>query len=123
MIQSVMFQLTFGHGTHTSHITPQQLTNLRATVIRTLLNADLYDASPCIIFTILAQPSIELSSPCKSLRCGSCRTLNSTQLKQQILELILNPEVIFNIDGPLNRIRQLYQHEVYHDTIHSFLNN
>ena len=124
MIQSVMSQLTFGHGTHSLHITPQQLTNLCATVIRTLPNADYYDASPCIIFTILAQPSLapEFAMQVAALQL-IFRTLNSPQLKQHVLELILNPNVIFNIDGPLNRMRQLYQHEVYHDTIHSFLNN
>jgi hypothetical protein len=30
--------------------------------------------------------------------------------------------VHFPVDGPLNRLRQLYEHEVYHDILHEFLN-
>ena len=50
IIDSIMSQLTFGQGTHKLHLPPNSATSLRATVIRTLLNATFYDASPAIIF-------------------------------------------------------------------------
>ena len=50
--------------------------------------------------------------------------MTSTQSqKQQILELINDSDVQFKVDGPLNRMRQLYQHEVFHQVMHDFLNN
>ena len=123
ILQSCMSQLTFGQGTHQLHIASQTLTTLRATVIRTLLNRNFYDASPGIIFTILATPSIE---PEFAMHCAALmlvfRNLNTSQQKHQALELITNKAVHLPLDGPLNRLRQLYEHEVYHETLHEFLN-
>ena len=67
ILQSCMSQLTFGQGTHQIHIASQTLTTLRATVIRTLLNRNFYDASPGIIFYYSCHP-IHRTRICYALR-------------------------------------------------------
>ena len=119
-----MSQLTIGQGTHSLHLTPANTTNLRATVICSLFNSTFYDCSPAIIFTLLAKPFIE---PEFSLNLAAIqlifRSLKDNYLKQRILELIHDSDVMFSVDGPIQCIHQLYHHEVYHQTLHLFLNN
>ena len=123
--QSFMSQFTFGQGTHKLYLTSKKTTHLRATVIRTLLNTDFYDASPAIIFTLLTKPSIEpeFASNLAALQL-IFRMIKTRQQKLQILTLINDPtNTPFEIDGPLSRIQQLYQNEIYHGVLHAFLNS
>lgn len=123
IIQSIMAQLTFGQGTHQLHLTPPKITSLRAVVIRTLLNADFYDASPAIIFTILAKPSIEPEFAMQTAALQLIfRMITAQSHKQQLLEIITDSNVQTAVDGPISRIQQLYQHEVFRQVLHDFLN-
>ena len=119
-----MSQLTFGQGTHKLHLPPNSATSLRATVIRTLLNATFYDASPAIIFTILAKPSVD---PEFALNVAAIqlfiRSITRHEDKLRILRLIIPQNQDFPVDGPIARFHHLYRNEIYHDTIHKFLNN
>ena len=124
LIDRIMSRLTFGQGTHKLHLPSQSATSLRATVIRTVLNATFYDASPAIIFTILAKPSVD---PEFALNIATIhlfiRSISRCDDKQRILNLIIQQNQTFPIDGPIARFHQLYHHEINHDTIHKFLNN
>ena len=51
--------LVLGQGTHTLHLDQNLARSLRACVFRTLLNTTFYDASPGIIFSLLAPPILD----------------------------------------------------------------
>ena len=59
ILQSARTQLSFGQGTHTWHLDQNLARSLRACVFRTLLNTTFYDASPGIIFSLLAPPILD----------------------------------------------------------------
>ena len=123
IIQSLMSQLTFGQGTHQLHVTPQNATSLRATVIRALLNSTFYDASPAIIFTVLSKPAIE---PVFAMHLAALQLIFrivTNPDKQKVLDYISDPQATFPVDSPLSRMHQLYHHDVYHQVLHDFLNN
>ena len=58
-LQQRIPQVSWGHGTHKLAFTKPELRTMRANTVRRLLNADDYCASPLMIFTILAPPSLD----------------------------------------------------------------
>ncbi|CAE7594481.1 unnamed protein product [Symbiodinium natans] len=58
-IQQVMPQLTNGQGTHALAASWVTLRSLRAECVRSLLGTKDYSASPLMVFTLLAPPSLE----------------------------------------------------------------
>ena len=117
-------QLTWGQGTHKLNFSSQTLRGLRACVIRTLLNESFYDCSPGIIFSILAPPSLD---PEFSLHLSAFllikRVFTDSASRAKLCATLHSPPVSNETDGPIARMRQLYNHPVFKNTMHKFLNN
>lgn len=119
-----MAQLTFGQGTHTSYCNRDDKRSLRASVIRCLLNQKYYDSSPGIVFALLSPPSIDPDFALNLSAFMLIKRMRPTPAsRQQLCEQVTTSQKRPNIDGPLDRIRQLLDNPVYHQTMHDFLNN
>ena len=57
LMQKYTSQLTWGQGTHSLSLTVNRQRALRASVIKSFLNASDYSASPKVIFCLLAPPA------------------------------------------------------------------
>jgi hypothetical protein len=124
ILQSTRTQLSFGQGTHTLHLDKNLARSLRACAIRTLLNTTFYDASPGIIFSLLAPPTLD---PEFGLHYAACQLIFRIFQKRtdhlQIFHQITDPHHQIVMDGPISRIKQLFEHPVFKQTIDDFLHH
>lgn len=122
ILKATSTQLTWGQGTHKLHFNPQFLRTLRACVIRTLLNVSFYDASPGIIFSVLAPPSID---PDYALNLSAFmlakRVFNNSSSLAKLRGILSTPPARTEHDGPIARLRQLFDHPVFKNTMRNFL--
>jgi len=58
-IQSFLPKMTFAQGMHELYLNKDHSRKLGASVVRCLLNETYYDASPAIVFSVLAPPSLD----------------------------------------------------------------
>ena len=114
ILKATSTQLTWGQGTHKLNFTLQTLRSLRACVIRTLLNTTFYDASPGIIFSILTPPSVD---PEFSLHLSAFmlvkRVFADRSTRDSLCTKLTSPPATNEPDGPIARMRQLYNHPVF----------
>ncbi len=119
ILKATSTQVTWGQGTHKM----LSLRGLRACVVRTLLNETFYDASPGIIFSILAPPSID---PDFSLHLSAFMLVNrlyaDSAARAKLCATLTSPPAAYEPDGPIARMRQLDNHPVFKNTMHTFLN-
>ena len=124
IIQSTMSQLTFGQGTHTLHCNRDDKRSLRASVVPCLLNQKFYDSSPSIVFTLLSPPSID---PDFALNLSAFMLVKrmhpSPASRRELCAQVTSYRNKSTIDGPIDRIKQLFNNPVFHQTVHDFLNN
>ena len=59
LIQSMILKFTFGQGMHALHVSRDTGRTMRATVLRTLLDADNYNSAPNAVFALLVPPNID----------------------------------------------------------------
>lgn len=106
------------------NFTSQALRSLRACVIRTLFNVSFYDSSPGIIFSLLAPPSLD---PEFSLHLSAFlrikRVFKDRAARIKLCATLKSPPVANEPDCPTARMRQMYKHPVFKDTMHKFLND
>ena len=122
IIQSTMSQLTYGQGTHSSHCNKDDKRTLRASVIRCLLKQKFYDSSPGIIFALLSPPSIDPDYALNLAAFMLIKRLHPTPASRQALcEQVTAYRKKKCIDGPIDRIHQLLENPVFHQTMHDLL--
>ena len=124
IIQSTMSQLTFGQGTHTLHCNRDDKRGLRATVVRSLLNRKFYDSSPGIVFALLSPPSIDPDFALNLSAFMLIKRMHPTPASRtELCAQVTSYRSKSTIDGPIDRIKQLLNNPVFHQTVHDFLNN
>jgi hypothetical protein len=124
IIQSTMSQLTYGQGTHSSHCNKDDKRTMRASVVRCLLKQKFYDSSPGIIFALLSPPSIDPDYALNLAAFMLIKRLHPTPASRQALcEQVTAYRKKKCIDGPIDRIHQLLENPVFHQTMHDLLNN
>jgi len=122
IIQSLMPKLTFGQGMHHLNLSKDNARNMRASVVRTLLNTYNYNASPHAIFALLTKPSIDPEFALQLSAFNLIRRMYKdvsaiNQLKAKI-QTCQN-----QIDGPVARAKQLLEHPVFGETMKAFLSH
>lgn len=100
-----MSQLTYGQGMHILHLNQDKKRALRACVIRTLLNQTFYDASPTIIFSILAPPSLDAEFALHQSAFALFKRMYDTPAsRQQLCEKVTDTQYKIKFDNPIARL-------------------
>ena len=120
LLQQRSSQLTWGHGTHKLSLSKSELRTMRADVVRCLLNADDYRASPTAIFTLLAPPSLD---PEFSLHYNALTIMQRAFSEPQQIQHFAERVAATNSqhDGPAARAHQLLDHPVFQDAVRAAL--
>lgn len=122
LIRSMMPKLTFGQGLHCLQIPKDVARTMRATVIKTLLNADNYNSAVNAVFALLTPPIVD---PVFALDLSAFQLIRRMYPDPDDRKTLLDKisKVQEDSDGPVVRAKQLLDSPVFGNVMRDFVHN